>query len=201
MHCRCHPAISSVPNKLFYNNQLIDGCTALQRPALLPGLVPVCFLEVRGSQHYSKGSSSACNKAEGQAVLQLVQQLTSAGVAPCRIGVICFFRAQVHLRYLAGTLKHANTVLYRVLPLLGISCAGCEQPKVARDMWWLFCCLCKLELVDSCNEPGVTPQVSRRYVVGGSNQDMLRRQPHTLPFDLIICWALDCYRHISVNVA
>ena len=95
--CRCHPAISSTPNKLFYNGQLIDGCTASQRPALLPGLAPVCFLEVRGSQQYSKGSSSACNRPEGQAVLQLVRQLVNAGIAPGSIGVICFFRAQVGL--------------------------------------------------------------------------------------------------------
>ena len=31
---RCHPAISAIPNELFYDNQLIDGVAPEDRPAL-----------------------------------------------------------------------------------------------------------------------------------------------------------------------
>ncbi len=56
---------------MHYNGQLIDGCTAAQRPPLLPGLSAVCFVEVRGQQQYGHGSSSASNRAEAQAVAQV----------------------------------------------------------------------------------------------------------------------------------
>ena len=70
IQCRCHPEISRVSNALYYNSHLIDGCTAAQRPPLLPGLSAVCFVEVRGQQQYGHGSSSASNRAEAQAVVQ-----------------------------------------------------------------------------------------------------------------------------------
>lgn len=69
--CRCHPDISRVSNAQFYNGQLIDGCTAAQRRPLSPGLSPVCFLEVRGQQQYGQGSSSASNRPEAHAVVQV----------------------------------------------------------------------------------------------------------------------------------
>lgn len=72
---RCHPDISRVPNTLFYNGHLLDGCTAGQRPALAPGLAAVCFLETQGYQQYAKGSSSASNRAEAQAVVQVRRHL------------------------------------------------------------------------------------------------------------------------------
>lgn len=74
--CRCHPSISRVPNTLFYDGQLVDGCTPAQRPALAPGLAPVCFLETQGGyQQYQKGSSSASNKAEAHAIVQVRWEL------------------------------------------------------------------------------------------------------------------------------
>lgn len=58
-------------NTLYYNGHLIDGCTAAQRGPLLSGLSAVCFVEVRGQQQYGHGSSSASNRAEAQAVVQV----------------------------------------------------------------------------------------------------------------------------------
>ena len=43
---RCHPALSAIPNRLFYGGQLLDGCTAAQRAPLVPGLPPLCFINV-----------------------------------------------------------------------------------------------------------------------------------------------------------
>lgn len=44
---RCHPALSEIPNRLFYGGRLLDGCSAGQRQALLPGLPPLCFINVK----------------------------------------------------------------------------------------------------------------------------------------------------------
>ena len=41
--------LSAVPNTHFYGGRLVDGCSAAQRPALLPGCPPLALLDVRCS--------------------------------------------------------------------------------------------------------------------------------------------------------
>ena len=90
---RCHPAISTIPNQHFYQGRLLDGCLAGQRAALVPGLAPLSFQDVRG--HEARSGHSLSNAAEASAVQRLVQRLAAQGLEPGRMGVICFFRAQV----------------------------------------------------------------------------------------------------------
>ena len=40
---RCHPDISAIANQLFYNCQLNDGITSLDRPALAVSILYVCL--------------------------------------------------------------------------------------------------------------------------------------------------------------
>lgn len=82
-----------MPNALFYSGQLLDGCSAAQRPALVAGLPAVCFREVRGQQRYGQGSSSASNQAEAQAVHQASPASSAEGclllpsaIGCCRMG-------------------------------------------------------------------------------------------------------------------
>ena len=90
---RCHPALSAIPNAHFYQGRLLDGCQADDRPALVPGLGPLSFEDVRG--HESRTGHSLSNAAEASRVQRALQHLAAQGVDPCRMGVICFFRAQV----------------------------------------------------------------------------------------------------------
>ena len=83
-------------NQQFYGGKLLDGCAAEQRPALVQGLAPLAFVDVRGQQQGSSGGSLA-NQAEAATVVAAVLQLAGAGIPPSTIGVICFFRAQVLL--------------------------------------------------------------------------------------------------------
>lgn len=71
---RCHPALSALSNKHFYNSRLIDGVSAGQRSALVAGLGPLVFCDCQGgrSQSADSGSRSSVNRTEAQMVVQLV---------------------------------------------------------------------------------------------------------------------------------
>lgn len=47
--CCASLQLSAVPNAHFYGGRLVDGCSAAQRPALLPGCPPLAMLDVRCS--------------------------------------------------------------------------------------------------------------------------------------------------------
>jgi superfamily I DNA and/or RNA helicase len=71
LHSRCHPDIAAMSNSQFYGGQLLDGCTALQRAPLAPGLPPLVCVDVRGTHQYSGVSHSTSNGAEARAVVQV----------------------------------------------------------------------------------------------------------------------------------
>lgn len=72
--------LSHLSNKHFYNSWLVDGVTAAQRGALVPGLAPLVLCDCQGgsSQAAGGGSRSSINKAEAQLVAQLVLRLLKA---------------------------------------------------------------------------------------------------------------------------
>lgn len=82
-----------MPNARFYGGKLLDGCQAEQLPPLVPSMPHLCFQDVRG--HEARTGQSLSNAAEAAAVQRTLQHLASQGVDPARMGVICFFRAQV----------------------------------------------------------------------------------------------------------
>lgn len=94
---RCHPAISAVSNSLFYDAHLVDGVTAAQRPALVPCLPPLCFVDVPEGRAHRADDGSYGNKAEAAIVCALVRHLLRAGVAATDVGVITLYRCQAAL--------------------------------------------------------------------------------------------------------
>ena len=44
---RCHPALSRIPNAVFYGGRLLDGCSEEQRTGLVAGLPPLTFVNVK----------------------------------------------------------------------------------------------------------------------------------------------------------
>lgn len=75
--CRCHPTLSLLSNKHFYNSRLVDGVSAAQRAPLVPSLPPLVLCDCQGgsSQAAGGGSRSSINKAEANLVAQLVIRL------------------------------------------------------------------------------------------------------------------------------
>lgn len=89
---RCHPDISDVCNRHFYDNSLEDGLGPEQRPSLVPGMShAVAVVDVQGQEQYK--ARSIYNDAEARAVSLLIRNLVQAGVAPGDIGVIAFYKA------------------------------------------------------------------------------------------------------------
>jgi hypothetical protein len=87
---RCHPALSAMPNALFYGGRLLDGVTPQDRPPLLPSLPHQLFLDVPPD-------------CDARLVARLVRCLTSAGVGEDDVAVVCFYRAHVkHIRRALG---------------------------------------------------------------------------------------------------
>eukprot|EP00873_Tetraselmis_striata_P003485 jgi/Tetstr1/423749/TSEL_014381.t2 len=93
---RCHPDIAHIPNQQFYQGRLLHGCSPEQRPALLPGLHPLSFIDVDGAEQRQGNSGSVSNREEALMVAKVARLLVGGGVPAEDIGVICFFRAQVH---------------------------------------------------------------------------------------------------------
>lgn len=109
---RCHPELSCIPNSLFYGGQLQDGCTAEQRGSLVPGLPPLCFLDVQGQEQHHRGSGSISNPQEASVVAAAIQQLLSAPhIFPTDIGVICFYRKQVSMTFVWSLLCAAGQLI------------------------------------------------------------------------------------------
>ena len=46
---RCHPMLSAVPNRLFYQGKLLDGCSEKQRKPLVLGVPPLTCIHASGN--------------------------------------------------------------------------------------------------------------------------------------------------------
>lgn len=71
---RCHPQISEISNKLFYDNVLVDHTTPETRPPLLDTLPPVLFVQSDGIESPIKGGSFV-NVRECEIIVELVKTL------------------------------------------------------------------------------------------------------------------------------
>ncbi|CAM9602458.1 unnamed protein product, partial [Scytosiphon promiscuus] len=107
---RCHPLLSALASRLFYQGRLTDGIVAADRPPLVPGLAPLTLVDAagRGAEITASGGSIR-NVVEAQAVAMLVASLlrggsgsggggadsSSSGVSAASIGVICLYKAQL----------------------------------------------------------------------------------------------------------
>jgi hypothetical protein len=100
---RCHPALTALPNALFYGGRLLDGVSPSQRPPVLSQLPPLVFCDVRGGQEASErwgggssggGGGSLYNDTEARAVGTVLGALLGKGIEPGRIGVISLYHAQ-----------------------------------------------------------------------------------------------------------
>lgn len=98
---RSHPALLTLPSKIFYDNELIS-CASKEMFDKLgemeclvkPGL-PLVFHGVRGENYQEPDSPSWCNPAEVYHVVRYLQLLLNQKINPKDIGVITPYRKQV----------------------------------------------------------------------------------------------------------
>eukprot|EP00002_Diphylleia_rotans_P031157 TRINITY_DN645_c0_g1_i9.p1 TRINITY_DN645_c0_g1~~TRINITY_DN645_c0_g1_i9.p1 ORF type:complete len:680 (-),score=132.45 TRINITY_DN645_c0_g1_i9:2286-4325(-) len=93
---RCHPAISNIANKLFYEGKLSNGLTAAQRPPLFD-LPPVCFVDITSGTEATGSQNSYYNEAEANHIASFVASLVRSGMEGSRIGVVVLYRAQIQV--------------------------------------------------------------------------------------------------------
>eukprot|EP01122_Echinamoeba_exundans_P007453 TRINITY_DN2311_c0_g1_i2.p1 TRINITY_DN2311_c0_g1~~TRINITY_DN2311_c0_g1_i2.p1 ORF type:complete len:950 (-),score=94.90 TRINITY_DN2311_c0_g1_i2:1307-4156(-) len=94
---RLHPTLSFLPNKLFYNGTLLDGCTAADRAPLHPDLPTLLVCDTQSlseRERYEHGS--VFNLFEAEIVVHgFVRRLVCDYHIPgISIGVICLYQAQ-----------------------------------------------------------------------------------------------------------
>ncbi|RKP34241.1 AAA domain-containing protein, partial [Dimargaris cristalligena] len=91
---RCHPAIAETCNDLFYQGKLKHGVGPSDRPALLTGLPPVCFVDVTGKECQKPYSKSYYNVQEITAILRLLAAVLHNAPDTASVGVIALYKEQ-----------------------------------------------------------------------------------------------------------
>eukprot|EP01105_Mastigella_eilhardi_P021648 TRINITY_DN5269_c0_g1_i1.p1 TRINITY_DN5269_c0_g1~~TRINITY_DN5269_c0_g1_i1.p1 ORF type:complete len:1279 (-),score=230.02 TRINITY_DN5269_c0_g1_i1:22-3858(-) len=91
---RCHPGLSRLSNALFYDGKLLDGVSASDRAAVVPGLPPLTVVDADRGKEEADATGSYSNEHEINIVVQLVLQLLLCGVPGASVGVIALYKAQ-----------------------------------------------------------------------------------------------------------
>lgn len=91
---RCHPSISDISSKLFYESGVRTGITAGDRQALVAGLPAAGFYDVAQTHEMRTDNGSFVNDREQTLVCMMVLKLVEAGIRPEQIGAIALYRAQ-----------------------------------------------------------------------------------------------------------
>ncbi|EDO29954.1 predicted protein, partial [Nematostella vectensis] len=92
---RCHPVISAIANKLFYDSQLKDGVTSEERSPIVDFAATLCFYNVSRGQEKHGQDGSYYNEEEAKFVVFMIDRLLEAGVEPAQIGVITLYKSQL----------------------------------------------------------------------------------------------------------
>ncbi|XP_074084781.1 5'-3' DNA helicase ZGRF1 isoform X3 [Macrotis lagotis] len=92
---RCHPAISAIANDLFYEGNLKNGISEIERSPLLDWLPTLCFYNVKGIEQIERDNSFH-NVAEAAFTLKLIQSLIASGIEGSMIGVITLYKSQMY---------------------------------------------------------------------------------------------------------
>ena len=101
---RMHPTISRLPNKLFYDNKLLDGIKGEDRKIVKTFLFqkPFNFIDVNGEEEQM--GNSYINREEASVIVRLVKSLLNNNVDPLKIGVISAYGAQA--KFISQTFRN-----------------------------------------------------------------------------------------------
>ncbi|CEG80934.1 hypothetical protein RMATCC62417_15195 [Rhizopus microsporus] len=90
----CHPKISAISNKLFYDRRLLNGVTPQDREPLLEGLPTVLFVDIGGTEQKSARTNSFWNDTEVSVTAKILQSMIELNVLPSEIGVVSLYKEQ-----------------------------------------------------------------------------------------------------------
>lgn len=90
---RCHPQIANISNSISYDGVLINGVSAADREALIPGFQPLRFYDVTHGNEVRRGQSFI-NEEEAFIIVKMVELLVDCGIDQGKVGVITTYKAQ-----------------------------------------------------------------------------------------------------------
>lgn len=112
---RCHPAISAIASKLFYEGRLLDGVSEEDRAPLVPGLPPVVLCHAERGKEEADNFGSFFNSQEALAVASLVKILCdSHNIFPDQIGVIALCTIKMKYCYIIRIYSYFNISLFLI---------------------------------------------------------------------------------------
>ncbi|XP_053108908.1 protein ZGRF1 isoform X2 [Hemicordylus capensis] len=91
---RCHPAICAITNDLFYEGDLLNGISEMDRSPLVDWLPTLCFYNVNGLEQVERDNSFH-NMAESYFIVKLIQSLIASGLEGSMTGVITLYKSQM----------------------------------------------------------------------------------------------------------
>ncbi|XP_068706006.1 5'-3' DNA helicase ZGRF1-like isoform X2 [Montipora foliosa] len=168
---RCHPAISAVSNRLFYDNKLLDGVTAEDRSPVLDLIPTLCFYNVAKGKEECGSDGSYYNEAEARFVVFVIECLLKSGVEPAQIGVITLYKSQLHT--IANNLTASRASSHAELKAIQISTVDAFQGG-EKDIIILSCVRTDhIGFIDCDRRTNVALTRAKRHLVIIGNLKML----------------------------
>ncbi|XP_027693343.1 protein ZGRF1 [Vombatus ursinus] len=168
---RCHPAISAIANDLFYEGDLINGISEVERSPLLEWLPTLCFYNVKGIEQIERDNSFH-NVAEAAFTLKLIQSLIASGIEGSMIGVITLYKSQM---YKLCTLLSAVHCDHPTLKAVQVSTVDAFQ-GAEKEIIILSCVRTKqVGFIDSEKRMNVALTRGKRHLLIVGNLDCLKK--------------------------
>ncbi|XP_051823101.1 protein ZGRF1 [Antechinus flavipes] len=167
---RCHPAISAIANDLFYEGNLINGISEIERSPLLEWLPTLCFYNVKGIEQIEKESFQ--NVAEAAFTLKLIQSLIASGIKGSMIGVITLYKSQMYKLCTLFSTTHCD---YPNLRAVQVSTVDAFQ-GAEKEIIILSCVRTKqVGFIDSKKRMNVALTRGKRHLLIVGNLDCLKK--------------------------
>ncbi|XP_074084788.1 5'-3' DNA helicase ZGRF1 isoform X10 [Macrotis lagotis] len=168
---RCHPAISAIANDLFYEGNLKNGISEIERSPLLDWLPTLCFYNVKGIEQIERDNSFH-NVAEAAFTLKLIQSLIASGIEGSMIGVITLYKSQM---YKLGTLLSDVHCDHSHLKAIQVSTVDAFQ-GAEKEIIILSCVRTKqVGFIDSEKRMNVALTRGKRHLLIVGNLDCLKK--------------------------
>jgi len=168
---RCHPAISALSNRLFYENKLLDGVTAEDRSPLVNLVPTLCFYNVARGKEKCGSDESYYNEEEAKFVVFLIERLLESGVQPAQMGVITLYKSQLHT--IANKLTASRTTSHGELKAIQISTVDAFQGG-EKDVIILSCVRTDhIGFIDCGRRTNVALTRAKRHLLIAGNLKML----------------------------
>ncbi|KAH1170042.1 hypothetical protein KIL84_001027 [Mauremys mutica] len=169
---RCHPAISAVVNDLFYEGNLLDGISEMDRSPLLDWLPALCFFNVNGTEQIER-DNSFYNMAEVYFIIKLIQSLIASGIEGSMIGVITLYKSQMYKIYNLLSAVHSDALEIKAVQVSTVDAfQGAEKEIIV-----LSCVRTRqVGFIDSEKRMNVALTRGKRHLLIVGNLACLRRE-------------------------